>query len=132
MEKGHGEDLSHPGDGPQAMEGVRVVDLGTTGQEELKVADHPVEAIGGGEADGDILLDTGLGERAGPLRPASSVTGFRGADGKILLVAGVLDMGNELGAHVSVEQGIPRGVEDEEVDRSRMAADAAVVLVPAV
>lgn len=97
VEDRHGEDLADAGDGPEAVEGIGIVLLGLVDQMELELANDVVLVLDQEEVDLHALPGIGFGKGIGDAHAVRLVGDHGPGLGEVVLVVGVLDMGEELG-----------------------------------
>jgi len=107
------QDLADAGHRAQAVKGLGIVLLGAADEVQLELADGLVVMRDHLEIDLDAPADVGVGEGLGHADTVGSMGDLRGGHGKVVLVVGVLDVGQEVAAaadqvEAPAEQ-IPRG-----------------------
>jgi hypothetical protein len=98
IEDGQGEDFADAGERLEPEEAVRVVLLHRADDVELEFPDEPVVDFDEGEVGLDALPDVGIGERVGDPRAIGPVDDLPRGLGEVVLVVGILDVGEELPA----------------------------------
>ena len=90
------QDLADPWDRAESMVGLRVVLLGPSFEMELEIADDLVVVLDQHEVDLHALAGIGLGEGLGYAFPVSLVGDLGRGFGEVVLVVGVLYVGEEI------------------------------------
>src|SRR5262245_48071536 len=80
------------------MEGVGVVDLGLMDERGLEVADDDLKVIDESEVGGEALTDAGVVEAFADPLPVGAVGDALARGRQVVLMVGVLDVGEELSA----------------------------------
>src|SRR5262249_16790603 len=106
VEQDQGQDLADAGHGAQAVEGLRVIDLGGAGPGQLQCAGLGVVGVEQGQVDLDVLLDAGVGEAAGEVQLVTvlGVGELLGQGRQVVLAVGVGQVDEGLGAAADQER----------------------------
>ena len=96
IEKGEGQDLAHTGNGGQAKQAVGIMDFGLAANGVLQVPNESVVGLTEGQVGLNALSDDGIGEGTGQRGSVAPVGQDLLRPRQIVLVEGVLDVGEEL------------------------------------
>jgi hypothetical protein len=109
VENGHGEDFSDAGNGAKPEEVLGVMDLGFSGEEELKIHDEQIVVTGELDVGGDALENGRVRELLGDALSVAPIVDASLRGRKVVLVVGVLNVSEEMAS--LAHQGEPAAQE---------------------